>query len=221
MHELNRSSPNWLGLACVFGALSFAFGACTTTQSQESENEKWEVEILHDATHIGIQTVQDWPPPKGRCIDVPFEVEELPTDRETKRPANEVLLAFRHAGSSDGSIAINGSLVFTKVTGVDRIASAIADAVVEVTVCAIESALPGDPDCEPKKVSIKTTGVTRRFKSELLVVGQNTARFCVTSDDFLISHVRLTEATARDGGTETDAEANADDASPDSAADAR
>lgn len=206
-------------LACAWTLL----GACKTTQGREDEAPKtWEVEILRGAQHVGTDPVTNWPPPLGACVETQFTVKDLPVDETTGKPASEVLLAFRHAGEPKGSIEINGTQVFSRVTAVDRFASAFGDLIAEVTVCAIASAFPGDPDCEPVEVPIETTFVGRRFSADVLVLGTNSARVCATAGDFLLADgLRLTEASSQgDAGAERDAEGEGDPDAADGGSDA-
>jgi hypothetical protein len=190
---------------CAFGGVVALLGACVTTQSGPDEPDRWQVDVLRGAKHVGTERVADWPPPAGPCVEATFTVDELPLDPTTRRPPSQVLLAFRHAGAAGGTIDINGKQVFAGVTGIDRIASALADAIVDVTVCAIESAFPGDPDCDPVERPIKTTGITRRLATDTLVIGTNTARLCATGADFLVVDARLTEAPSTgDAGAQPD-----------------
>lgn len=131
--------------------------------------------------------VAGWSPPLGTCIDQDFEITELPRTIDPAEVDEEVLLFFAHAGEARGSIELNGETVFEQVTLVDRLASAIASAIVEITVCAITSAFPGDQDCDPMEVQIETVTVTRRIPTSSLAVGTNAARVCATDGDFLLA----------------------------------
>ncbi len=196
--------------------LLMALASCVTTQSVSDEPERWEVEVLRGAQHLGTESVANWPPPRGECLDETFSVPDLPIDRDTGAEAEEVLLAFTHVGEPRGLISINGEQQFTRVDFVDRLASAIASIVVDVTVCAISSAFPGDDNCQPIDVQVEGTSITRRFPSSLLVVGgSNTVRVCSTDGDFLLADgLRLREAPPL---TETDAGADAEPEAGDAA----
>lgn len=196
-------------VACA--ALGLMVCAGCTTRSSPEEPKPWEVKIVVGGRHVGTNQVAQWPPPLGECIEQKFIVDDLPVDKNTGKPASQVLLGFRHAGDARGTIDINGRQVFSGVTAIDRFASAIADAITKVVVCSIETALPGDANCSPIELSIKTTFVTRRLSTELLVVGTNVARICAPSGDFLLADMRLSEARPEsDAGVEAAAEGGSD-----------
>lgn len=197
-----------LGLIAVMGLASCAalFDPAEGEDSQGgSEPEPWSAQVLEGTHHVGTETVADWPPPEGACIEGEFVLDDLPVDSETGQTAPYVALSFQHAGDRDGLIEVNGSTVFTRVSWRDIAATAFADVLVDITVCSIYSAFPGDPDCDPITVDVETTSVSRGLSTDLLDIGANTYRVCATESDFLIaSGIRLSESSRSDDGGDTD-----------------
>jgi hypothetical protein len=174
-------------------------------QDPDPEPEPWSAEVLSGTHHIGTETIADWPPPLGECIEGDFELVDLPTDPDTGEVDSTVSLSFHHAGERDGLIEINGTAVFSRVTWVDIVATAIADVLVDITVCTITSAFPGDPDCDPIAVDVETTSVSRGVSTELLNFGTNSYRVCAPGGDFLIaSGIQLRESSSSDESPDTD-----------------
>jgi hypothetical protein len=99
------------------------YAGCTTRSSPEPP-KPWSVNILVGGRHVGTNTVANWPPPAGTCIEQKFTVPDLPMDEKTGKPDPQVVLGFHHAGEARGTIEINGKPVFSGVTGIDRFASA-------------------------------------------------------------------------------------------------
>ncbi|MCA9706316.1 MAG: hypothetical protein KDK70_10750 [Myxococcales bacterium] len=177
----------------------------------EAEPEPWRAEVLAGTHHLGVEAITNWPPPEGACIEGEFVLEELPADPETGEVPASVVLSFQHAGDRDGLIELNGTTVFTRVRLADILATALADLLVDITVCTITSALPGDPDCDPIVVDVETTWVSRSVPTEALSIGTNTYRVCTSDGDFLVAAgIELHESSSSDDDGETDTDTDTD-----------